>query len=128
MHVIEQTYRIDAPLAQVWEALTSADMAEKWGAGPATMDLAEGGSFSYWDGDIHGTNTKVIPMELLEQDWYGHDHPERKFIVTFTFETDDNATIVHLRQMPVQDDELQDMADGWPDYYFTPIKKLLEKR
>jgi len=127
MHVIEQVYYINAPLAQVWEALTNAEMAEKWGAAPAKVDASEGGSFSYWDGDIHGINTKVIPMKLLEQEWYGHNHPERKFIVTFAFETSDESTVVHLRQTPVQDDELQDMNDGWPDYYFTPIKRLLEK-
>lgn len=127
MYVIEQTYHINAPLAQVWEALTSAEMAEQWGAAPAKVNASEGGSFSYWGGDIHGTNTKVVPMKLIEQDWYGHDHPERKFTVTFTFETNDESTVVHLRQIPVQDDELQDMTDGWPDYYFIPIKKLLEK-
>ena len=48
-------------------------------------------------------------------------------MVTFTLEADGGATVVHLQQTDVHDDELQDMADGWTDYYFDPIKKLLEK-
>jgi len=127
MHTIEQTYLIQAPLAKVWEALTDAAVAEQWGAGPAKMDPTEGGEFSYWDGDIHGTNTKVIPEALLVQDWYGHNYPERVYKVTFTLREDNGTTTVKLRQPNVPDEELQDMTEGWSDYYFDPIKKLLEK-
>jgi len=128
MHVVEQTYRIQAPLAKVWQALTDAVVAEQWGAGPAKMNATEGGEFSYWDGDIHGVFTKLVPVKLVEQDWYGHDKPTKKFVVTFTFKPDgDKATKIHLTQTNVSDDELTDMAEGWRDYYFDPIKKLLEK-
>src|ERR1700722_18494774 len=72
---LEQTYVIKAPLTKVWQALTDAKVAEQWGAGPAKVDAHEGGEFSYWNGDIHGVNTKVVPEKLLEQDWYGHDNP-----------------------------------------------------
>ena len=81
MHIIQQTYTIQAPVIDVWNALTDAYAADQWGAGPAKMDATEGSEFSYWDGDIHGTNTKVVPEKLLEQEWYGHDHPERKYSI-----------------------------------------------
>ncbi len=67
MKQIEQTYTIAAPLAKVWQAFTDAATAEKWGAGPAKVEAIEGGAFSYWDGDIHGTNTKIMPEKLLMQ-------------------------------------------------------------
>jgi uncharacterized protein YndB with AHSA1/START domain len=125
MKQIEQTYRLKAPIVEVWQALTDASMAEKWGAGPAKVDATEGGEFSYWDGDIHGTNTRVVPEKLLEQDWYGHDHPERKFKAIFTFETDGEITIVHLVFAGDIENEQKDIAD-WQEYYFNPIKALLE--
>jgi uncharacterized protein YndB with AHSA1/START domain len=84
MNQLEQTYTIQAPAAKVYQALTDAKMAEQWGAAPAQTDPKEGGEFSYWDGDIHGTFTKLVPNQLIGQDWYGHDHPERKYTVRFT--------------------------------------------
>jgi uncharacterized protein YndB with AHSA1/START domain len=127
MKNIEQTYTIDAPISKVWQALTDAEIMEQWGAGPAKMDAAEGGEFSLWDGDIHGSNTKVVKERVLEQDWYGHDHPERKYHVSFTLSSDEDTTMVHLLHADIPDEEVKDFEDGWLDYYFNPIKKLLEQ-
>ncbi len=128
MHTIKQDYTIKAPISEVWKALTEASMAEQWGAGPAKLDANEGGEFSYWGGDIHGTNTKIETEKRLEQDWYGHNYPDRCYKVTFIFEVrGENETTVRLVQTDVPDEELTDMTEGWPDYYFDPIKKLLEK-
>lgn len=126
MKQIDQTYTINAPISKVWWALTTAEGAEAWGAGPAKFGATEGGEFSYWDGDIHGINTKVVSEELLEQDWYGHDNPTWKYNVKFTFEGDDKVTTVHMVYSGNILDEQKDIAD-WRDYYFDPIKKLLEK-
>lgn len=126
MHQIDQTYTINAPVSKVWWALTTVEGAEAWGAGPAKFNATEGGEFSYWDGDIHGTNTKVIPEKLLEQDWYGHDNPTWKYTVRFTFEGDNNTTTVHMTYTGNISDEQKDIAD-WQEYYFDPIKKLLER-
>jgi len=128
MQTIEKDYIINAPVSEVWNALTTADMAEQWGAAPAKVDATSGGEFSYWNGDIHGVNTKIESKKLLEQDWYEHDYPERLHKVTFTFEAVDSMTKIHLVQTNVGDDELTSMIDGWADYYFDPIKKLLEKQ
>jgi uncharacterized protein YndB with AHSA1/START domain len=124
---IERTYTFNAPVEKVWWALTTAEGAEQWGAGPAKFDTFEGGKFSYWDGDIHGINTKIMPQMLLEQDWYGHDHPERKYMAKFAlFTRNDGKVDVHLTHSGDHDDIDKDLAD-WDDYYFNPIKKLLEE-
>jgi uncharacterized protein YndB with AHSA1/START domain len=78
MKTLVLTTTIAAPLERVWWAFTTAEGAEQWGAGPAKFTASNGGEFSYWDGDIHGINTLVVPMHTLEQDWYGHDHPQEK--------------------------------------------------
>ncbi len=127
MKQIEQTYTIKAPVAKVWQALTDASMAEQWGATPAKVDAREGGAFSYWDGDIHGTYTKLMPEKLIEQDWYGHDNPTWKYTVSFAFEGDGSQTTVHMVYSGNIVDEQKDIAD-WRDYYFDPIKKMLEQQ
>jgi uncharacterized protein YndB with AHSA1/START domain len=126
MTTIDQTYRIKAPIEKVWWALSTADGAEGWGAGPAIMNPIDGGEFSYWGGDIHGTNTKVIPMMLLAQDWYGHDDPTKLYKVRLEFTSPDTQTTdVRLMHSGEHDDIKKDIAD-WQDYYFDPIKKLVE--
>lgn len=117
---------IKAPVSKVWLALTDAEAAEQWGAAPAKVNPVVGGEFSYWDGDIHGTYTKLVPEKLIEQDWYGHDHPDRKFNAVFTLEENPEATTVTLSFSGDIQDEQKDIAD-WRDYYFAPIKKLLEQ-
>jgi len=120
MTEINQTYTIKAPLEKVWWALTTAEGAEHWGAGPAKFDCIEGGEFSYWGGDIHGTNTKIVPQTLLEQDWYGHDDPGRNYTVAFALETRKNGEVeVQLSHKGNHDDIAADIAD-WEEYYFDP--------
>ena len=126
MKQIQQTYTINAPVSKVWQALTDAAVAEQWGAAPAKVDAREGGEFSYWDGDIHGIYTKLVPEKLIEQDWYGHDNPTWKYNVIFTFEGDDTSTTVHMTYSGEILDGQKDVKD-WQDYYFGPIKELLEK-
>jgi uncharacterized protein YndB with AHSA1/START domain len=125
MKQFEQTYAINAPVAKVWQALTDGPIAEQWGAAPAKVDAREGGEFSYWDGDIHGVFTKLVPNERIEQDWYGHDNPTWKYNVIFTFEGDDKQATVYMTFSGNILDEQKDVTD-WRDYYFDPIKKLLE--
>jgi activator of HSP90 ATPase len=127
MKEINQTYTIQAPVSEVYEALTSAEMAERWGAAPASVNPTEGGEFSYWGGDIHGVYTELIPNERIVQDWYGHDNPDRKFRAVFTFEQSDEAALVHLNFSGDIEDEQKDITD-WQEYYFNPIKALLEEQ
>lgn len=125
MKTIQQDYIIEAPVSEVWKALTDGPTAEQWGAAPAKIDAREGGEYSFWDGDIHGTFTKLVPGKLIEQDWYGHDNPDWKYTVSFAFEGNDKTTTVHMTYSGNILDEQKDIAD-W-HYYFDPIKKFLEK-
>lgn len=126
MKTIRQDYTIHAPVSAVYKALTDGPAAEAWGAAPATVDAREGGAFSYWGGDIHGTYTKLVENQLIEQDWYGHDNPDWKYTARFELEGDDAETTVHLSFAGNVLDEQKDIGD-WRDYYFEPIKKLLER-
>ena len=126
MKSIQQDYVINAPVSAVWKALTDGPIAEQWGAAPAKVDVRVGGEFSYWGGDIHGVFTKLVSEKLIEQDWYGHDNPTWKYQVSFVFEGNDKTTTIHMAYSGNILDEQKDVAD-WRDYYFGPIKKLLEK-
>src|SRR5258708_6152186 len=112
MKTINQYYTIHAPIEKVWQALVDPIVIDEWGGGPVTMDDKEGTEFSLWGGEIYGTNIKVIPNEMLEQEWFigKWDKPS---ILTFTLsKKDNNITEVALLHKNVPDMEAKDIEQG----------------
>ncbi|MDQ6985003.1 MAG: SRPBCC domain-containing protein [Candidatus Dojkabacteria bacterium] len=124
--MIKQTYRINATIDEVWDALTNPETMEDWGAGPAEMDDSEDGEFSLWGGDIWGKNIEVEANKKLVQEWYGGDWEEPSY-VTFALIEEGDLTIVELTHENVPEDEEEEFEDGWSDYYLGAIKEYLEE-
>lgn len=118
---IRKRYIIPGSVEEVWQALTDVREIEGWGAGPAEMDPVEGGRFSLWGGDIHGTNTGIDPGKRLVQDWYGGDWDEPS-IATFTLEDTPAGTVLDLVHTGVPEPLLTDFDRGWDDYYLGPLR------
>lgn len=111
MKVIRQTYKINAPVEKVWQALVDPKIIDDWGAGPAKMDDKVGAKFSLWGGDVFGTNTKVVRNKFLEQDWYRGNWPEPSK-VTFKLSSEGSRTIVRLTHKDLPQKEIDDHKDG----------------
>lgn len=126
MKIIKQEYKINAPIEKVWQALTNSKEIEKWSGAKTTMKPQEGTKFKLWDGDIYGTNIKVVPLKTLVQNWYSGDW-DKPSILTFNLEKKDNKTIVKLTHEGVPEKELNDIENGWKDYYMNPLKELVEE-
>ncbi len=90
------------------------------------MNDTVGAEFSLWDGDIHGKNTKIVRFRDLEQDWFGGKW-EAPSKLKFELTEKDGITTVKLTQTGIPEDEFNDIADGWKQYYLGEIKKLLEE-
>lgn len=125
MPQIEKHYVIKAGVEKVWQFLTDPASINDWGGGPVSFDLKEGGLFSLWGGDIHGTNTKVIALKELDQDWYGGEWPKPSK-VKFLLKKSDGGTELTLVHDGLPEDEVKDFDDGWDDYYIGPLKELAE--
>lgn len=125
MKTYKKVYHIKSPIEKVWKALVDANEIDNWGAGPVEMDGDVGTEFSLWGGDIHGTNIEVIAEEKLIQDWFGGewDEPSR---VTISLTPEDNSTRIDLLHENIPDSEYRDIAEGWDQYYFGPMKEYLE--
>lgn len=124
MKQFKQTYIIDAATHDVWKALVDPKVIADWGAGPASMsDKKE--KFSLWGGDIYGTNTEIHSGHMLAQDWYGGDWAEPSH-VTIELASEDDKTTITLTHTNIPDDEFEGIKSGWKDYYFGPMKELLE--
>jgi activator of HSP90 ATPase len=79
-----------------------------------------------WGGDIYGKNIEVVPEKKLVQEWFNGDWPKPS-LVTFTLKPQDNETILELEHLYVPDDEVDEIDQGWDEYYLGPMKEMLEK-
>ncbi len=125
--IIKKIYKISAPIEQVWGALVDPEIIDKWGGGPAEMDGKIGTEFRLWGGDIHGKNIEVVKERKLVQEWFGGDWPEPSTVI-FTLKSEDNKTILALEHTNVPDEEVDDIDQGWDDYYLGPLKEMLDKK
>ena len=124
---IKKAYIIAAPISEVWSALVDTLIIDEWGGGPSQMDDKVGTKFQLWGGDIHGKNLEVIKEKKLVQEWFGGDWPKPS-VVTFILKVQDNKTILELEQSNVPDEEVDDIDQGWDDYYLGPLKEMLDKK
>ena len=125
MKSLTQSYKIQAQIEDVWNALVDNKTIDGWGGGPADMSEEVDKEFTLWDGSIFGKNTEVIPGEKLVQDWFGGEWEEPS-VVTFTLEQDGDDTVVLLQQDNIPDEEFDDIEQGWLEYYMGPMKVYLE--
>ncbi len=126
MKSFSHIYIINAPLKQVWNALTIPEEIENWGAGPAQMEDLPGARFSLWNGEIHGWNTKVVSQKELHQDWFGGKWSEPSKVV-ITLNQSERQTKVELHHTNIPDSDFEDIKKGWSQYYFGPLKDYCEK-
>lgn len=129
MKKIEQRYLINSPIEKVWEALVNPKIIEIWSKSPAVMNDEVGSDFSLWGGEIYGKNLEVINPEKgekkLVQEWYGGDW-EKPSLVKFKINFDGEKTELILEHTDIPDEEVDEFAEGWKDYYLGAVKKYLE--
>jgi len=118
--------KILASPREVYEALTNKDTMKIWSGDDVINENKEGGTFSLWGGSIHGVNTKLSPSQIL-QDWK-EESWETYSKVAFNISSEGVATRLELVHEEVPDASYEDIDSGWDNYYFEPIKKLLEKQ
>lgn len=126
MKTIDQTYLIAAPPERVWDALINPKTIKAWGGGPTVIDDQVGTAFTFWGGEIWGTNREVVSKHKLVQEWYGGKWPKPSR-VTFTLSTKGNKTRVTLHHEDVPNKNAPDIAEGWERYYLGAIKRYLEQ-
>lgn len=125
VQVIRQSYIIHARANDVWEALVDPKLITQWGGGPAVMSDKVGGKFKLWGGDVFGKNIEVIKKKRLVQEWTsGKWKTPSKVHIALSEEH--GTTYIDLLHEDVPDNERDEVNKGWKNYYFGPIKNLVE--
>lgn len=120
---ISQSYEIAATPAQVFAALTKADVIQKWSGAPAQIDAQPGTEFVLFGDNIVGKNIEVVPNKKLVQDWVEKSW-ETRSKVTFTLKESKGGTTVDILHEGVPDAAVENISGGWKDYFMAPIQKM----
>jgi activator of HSP90 ATPase len=125
---IRQTATFKAGPHEVYEALMDSKKHAEFTGGKASISRKVGGSFKIYDGEIEGENLELVPDQKIVQSWRYSDWPEGHFsTATFALEPVPGGTRLTFTQTAVPDDKYADIKQGWKDYYWKPLKDMLEK-
>lgn len=125
---LQQKVTFKASPHDVYEVLMdSAKHSELTGA-PANISREVGAKISVYDGEIDGKNLELIPDQKIVQSWRYSDWPEGHYsTATFSLEKSSDGTTLIFTQTGIPEDLYEDIRQGWIDYYWEPLKELLEK-
>ncbi|HXY74391.1 MAG TPA: SRPBCC family protein [Dehalococcoidales bacterium] len=126
---IRQSVTFKASPHEVYEALMDSRKHAKFTGGKATISRKVNGKFSVFDGYAEGTNLELIPDSKIVQSWRAGDWPEGHYSkVTFSITEVDGVTRLAFTQNNIPAEFRDDIANGWHDYYWEPMKKLLKSK
>ena len=123
MKTFRKTFKINAEPSDVYSALTNQYTIELWTGYPAQMNTEPGSDFSLWDGDITGKNLEFVQDKKVVQEWNFGDQVE-KSIATITIEPDRGNSLVTVEHTNIPDEEYNDIAEGWKEYYIDAINNF----
>lgn len=124
---IKQTVTFKATPQAVYEALMDEKKHAAFTGGEAKISRKTGGQFKIYGGDIEGKNLELIPDQKIVQSWRYNDWPEGHYSkATFDLEPTEKGTRLTFTQIDVPDDKYADIKQGWKDYYWAPMKEMLE--
>jgi len=125
---IRQSVTFKARPHQVYEALMDSKKHAQFTGGKASISRQVGGKFSTYDGYAEGVNLELVPDEKIVQTWRASDWPEGNYSrVTFSLKEVAGGTRLTFTQSGVPEEQYDDVSQGWRDYYWAPMKQMLEK-
>lgn len=126
---IRQSVSFAASPSELYTMFLSSAVHAAFTGAPARISGKIGGRFTVYDGYATGRNVALIPGKKIVQSWRASDWPEGvESLLTLTLtaaRTGCRLTMVHSG---VPSDQVDSIAQGWKDYYWTPIKELLKNR
>ena len=126
---IRQSVTFKASPHAVYEALMDSRKHSKFTGAQAKISRKVEGRFTAYDGYIEGVHLNLVRDKKIVQSWRGSDWPEGHFSrVTFSLKKMKDSARLTFTQNGVPNQHYRDINQGWRDYYWKPMKEMLEKR
>ena len=124
---IRQTVTLDATPHEIFEALLDSRKHAAFTGAGAKISRKIGGRFSVWDGYATGKTLQLKKDALIVQSWRTADFEESDpdSEVTFKISKKEKKAQISFVQKNVPDEQVEDLKQGWKDFYWEPLKKFL---
>jgi activator of HSP90 ATPase len=124
---IRQRIAFKASPHDVYEMLMNATQHSHFTGASARISRKVGGAFSVYDGYATGKNLTLIKDKKIVQTWRTTEWEEGHYsTVEFLLSPSRRGCILTFTQKDVPLDQYAALQQGWKDYYWTPMKKMLE--
>lgn len=125
---IRQSVTFEASPHAVYEALMDSRKHARFTGAKARISRKVNGKFTAYDGYIEGVHVDLVPGKRIVQSWRGIDWPEGHFSkAAFSLKKIKNGTRLIFIQSGVPVQHHHAISQGWRDYYWKPMKEMLEK-
>ena len=114
----------------VYKALMDSKTHSAFIGSKAVIGKKVGDQFSAYEGYITGENIELVPGKKIAQTWKTTDEgwPGEHFsTIEFIFKKTKEGTELQFTHTDIPATVKADYAQGWEDYYWQPMKALLEK-
>jgi activator of HSP90 ATPase len=112
----------------IYEMLMDSRKHRQFTGEKAAISRKVGGKFTAYDGYISGINLELVKDKKIVQSWRGSDWPEGHFSrVTYSLKKVAGGTRLAFRQSGVPDKHYKGIRQGWIDYYWKPMREMVEK-
>lgn len=126
---LKQTRTFKASAKDVYDALMDSKKHSKFTGAPANISTKVGGKFSAHGGYCFGENLELKPGKKIVQTWTASDWPEGHYSrTTYSLASAGKGkTKLSFTQSGIPSDQYDGVKQGWIDYYWEPMAKMLEK-
>jgi len=128
MNKITQRITFKAPIHDVFELLMDSKKHSAFSGEKAVISRKVGGKYSAYGNYSSGKNVEIVADKKIVQTWRASDWPSKAIsTITFEFSKAGKNTKLKFTQEDVPEYQYDDIKQGWIDFYWTPMKKFLEK-
>lgn len=128
--IIKQKVVIPAPPDEVYDAFMDPKKHSEITGSKATVSPRVGGKFTAWDGYISGRNLELEKGKKIVQEWvtseWPQDYPPSR--LELTFKDVGGSTELTMLHSDIPAEQVNELAEGWTDFYWKPLKDYFKKR
>lgn len=127
---IKQKVIIPASPKEVYEAYVDPKKHSKFTGSKATGKPVVGGKFTTWDGYAFGKYVELEDGKRVVQEWSSTDFPAGygPSRLELCFNKVPEGTELVMVHSDVPEEQAQDTAEGWVEWYWNPLKEYFSKQ
>lgn len=126
---LRQSVLIAATPHAVYETLMDAKRHGMLIDSDARVSRKIGGAFHLWDDGLSGFNLALKKDRLIVQAWRASGWPKDHYsCARFELKKVRGGTRLTFTQTGIPADKFRGIRQGWIDYYWTPFRKMSDKR